>query len=387
MIVNPDIEGDIPEEVYTFFRNLDNAVENGNKNAIRNLYEEKFDELTKACYVEGNIIVRPWPSSSLPQVKESFGSELALRLYDFLSNKHLFTYKLLKANSARTTWQNFSDLLRSLPNSSCDLPLSLIWDIFDEFIFQLTTVYQKQYFSEGEWSIPQVFNLLDEVVEKTDVLKSLSDTSTAEELTNNENLSFFSGFYAIITKAKVNVLLGDYYASLSVLTPLNIYKPEKNALQRSGSAALSLFYYIGVSYLMLHRYLDAYHCFMKCMKIKNATAKFAESVRLDAGYMLVCACVLGGIYLPNINMYLQTKKSTFDDDKETLKSGSVDRFGDVFERHSPKFLSVPAAGAQKGKVKGVDGKLLQQRMFNRAVQQQQHVIKMRGYFGVYQNTK
>lgn len=88
--------------------------------------------------------------------------------------------------------------------------------------------------------------------------------------------------------------------------------------------------------------------------------------------------------LSNIRSYIDTRKaSTFEDDKELLRSGDEDSFREVFDRCSPKFFTIPPLSSN---VKGTEGKELQARMFRRAVQQQQPIIKLRGYFGVYQNT-
>lgn len=386
MTTNPDIETDIPQEVLDFFRDLNRAVETHSTNTLHDLYESQFDMLSKEFYLlptQGQS--RPWPSLRLKQVTDLLRNKHAELLYSFLYYKHLFTDKGVKLQDAKQSWITFTELLTAIPNFSTEIPTWMMWDMLDEFTFQMTVVYQKRFSGRTEWSVTEVFRLLDSVIAASCVEEKLNKAETAEELSKPGNTRALIGYFAIITKAKVNVLLGDYYAALSDLTPLDIFNKGRLVLQKVSPAHISLLYHVGFSYLMLNRYEDASNSFRRCVSVKSSGRRFSERVQLDAAYMFVCARVLGGMPISNITSFLDSRKaSTFDDDKESLRSGDEERFREVFERCSPKFLTVPPLSTS---ARGSEGKELQARMFRRAVQQQQEIIKLRGYFGVYQNAK
>lgn len=385
MATNPDIETDIPQEVIDFFHDLNRAVENRNASSLHDLYESQFDMLTKSFYIPAPGQFRPWPSPRIKQVADILRHKQAELLYSFLYYKHLFTDKGVRLQDAKLSWATFTELFNLIRTVSTDIPSWMMWDMLDEFVFQMTVVYQKRYSGRTEWSIPEVFKTLDTIIESSEIEAKIKNPEAVEELTKAGSAKSLIGFFAIITKAKVNVLLGDYYAALSDVKPLDIYHSGRAVLQKVSPAHISLLYHIGFSYLMMNRYEDASNSFRRCLLVKSSGRKFSERVQMDAAYMFVCARVLGGMPISNVTSFLDARKaSTFEDDKESLRSGNEERFCEVFERCSPKFLTVPPLSSS---TRGSEGKELQARMFRRAVQQQQDIIKLRGYFGVYQNAK
>lgn len=386
MATNPDIETDIPQDVVDFLMQLNRAVEIRNTSALHDLYESQFDMLTKSYYIPAPGQSRPWPAIRLDQVKSALRDPNAKLLYNFLYYKHLFTDKNVMQMDAKGSWMNFIDLFTVIYSSdNFPLPTWFLWDILDEFVFQMTVVYQKKIFGRVEWSVAEVLKLLDTLTEACGVLEKLQHPDSAEEVVKSGSTKSLLGFFALISKSKVNVLLGDYYSALSDLKPLDIYNNGRTLLQRVSPAYISLLFHVGFSYLMLSRFEDASNSFRHCLMIKSVGRKFSERVQLDAAYMFVCARVLGGMPITNVSSFLDIRKAfSFDDDKESLRAGDEERFREVFDRSSPKFITVPS---NPPTVRTSEGKELQARMFRRAVQQQQEIIKLRGYFGVYQNAK
>lgn len=386
MATNPDLETDIPQEVLDFLHNLNTAIESRNPGMLHDLYESQFEMLTKNYYIPSPGQFRPWPPLRLSKVSNVLRDGNAQLIYTFLYYKHLFTDKNVQQLDAKTSWENFTKLFTVIHTSdNFPLPNWLVWDIMDEFVFQMTVVYQKRIYGRVEWSVTEVFKLLATLSEVSGALEKLQQPETAEEIVKSGNTKCLLGFFAIISKAKVNVLLGDYYSALSDLSPLDIFNNGRAVLQKVTPALISLLFHVGFSYLMLSRFEDASNSFRRCLTIKCIGRKFSERVQLDAAYMFVCARVLGGMPISNVTSFLDSRKAaSFDDDKESLRVGDEERFREVFDRCSPKFLTVPPLSAG---VRSSEGKELQARMFRRAVQQQQEIIKLRGYFGVYQNAK
>lgn len=77
MTTNPDIESDIPQEIYQFFRQLNKAVQQRDTSSLHNLYENKFETLTKDFYTIAPGQVRNWPSLRLKQVSGEFKNRCA----------------------------------------------------------------------------------------------------------------------------------------------------------------------------------------------------------------------------------------------------------------------------------------------------------------------
>lgn len=386
MATNPDIETDIPRDVYGFFRDLSRAVERRDAGAMHNLYEVQFDTLTKNYYIVGHGQFRSWPALRLEQVSSCFrGNKMAELVYSFLFYKHLFTgNSSIKPSDAEGSWKMYSELFPLL--NSYELPSWMLWDMFDEFLYQMTVVYQKVFTSEGVWSMPEVMRLLNDVVERSRLRETMEQPERLDEILKGQSTGALSGFYAIATKSKLDVLLGDYYSALRDLEPLDVYNKGRTVLSRVQPAAVSIYYHIGFSYLMIHRFEDASNAFRRCVQTKLNGRRFSERVQQDAAYMFVCARVLGGMPITNMSSHFDHRRQiTFEDDRESLRIGDEERFRDVFDRCSPKFLTVPPSDGSP--VKGTEGRELQARMFRRAVQQQQDIIKLRGYFKVYQNTK
>lgn len=386
MTTNPDIESDIPHEVYSFFRALNKAVDSWDTSLLHELYENQFPILTQNFYMEGSAQFRPWPSLRIKAVSDCFKNRTAELLYAFLRFKHLFTDRHVNLMDAKSSWDTFNNLFTDLSSGSCDVPNWLLWDIFDEFLFQMTVVYQKRYAGRAEWSVAEAMQLLERVVAESDIKKILQGENLEEiSRPGAKHAQWMCGFFGIITIAKINVLLGDYNSALNVLKPLDIYGRGRSILMAVAPAYVSLFYHMGFSYLMLRRYADASRVFRLSLSPKVGNRKFSEKIQMDCVYMHIVSCILGGMQPDNLSWMMDSKKnSTFEDDRELLAGGDEERFREVFDRCSPKFLAVPPITTSV--YKGTEGKELQARLFRRAVKQQEDIIKLRGYFGVYQTT-
>lgn len=83
------------------------------------------------------------------------------------------------------------------------------------------------------------------------------------------------GFFAALTKTKIHVLLGDYYAALAELEPYDIFNKSRSLLQKVAPANISLLYHVGFSYLMLRRYEDASNNFRRCFTTGVKGRKFS----------------------------------------------------------------------------------------------------------------
>lgn len=72
-------------------------------------------------------------------------------------------------------------------------------------------------------------------------------------------LYYHLGYFSILGLLRVHVLLGDYTLALQMLDGIDLNK--KALFTRVTAAHVSVYYYVGFSYLMLGRYPDAIRAF------------------------------------------------------------------------------------------------------------------------------
>ncbi|CUI15250.1 Hypothetical protein, putative [Bodo saltans] len=410
---NPDAaDAGVPPEVIEFIVNLDKTVrEYGD---IADYVYKNHSETGRTCGFGVDISVKPvvfrhWPWDDAKEISELKLNPKTRLLYKFLCCKHAFQDRSVERNptAAARAWAVFSDMSSMLlATDSGDLPNSLIWEVFDELMFQLSIVYQKRMLKKKDvrevWSISNVTKKLKAIVESSGILKVLENVKagtvapeailcqSVTEIQHPElaprHQALAAGLFSIITLFRLDVLLADYSSALARVEVLSV--PVHGRAYFSGVASenatpahVSLFYNIGFCYLMLRRYVDAANSFRTCLAVKTGRG-FAERIQIDSASLYSIATILGGFQGEDIGNFLYERhRGNFDDEFRQLSSGQHEKFREVFSRSSPKFISIPAAGAFAEGVAS-ESKDLQTHMFMREVMQQLHSVALRGYFQV-----
>lgn len=410
---NPDaVDAGVFPEVIEFLRGLDKAVRD--EEEMLDYMGKNQHSVAQACGFGVDATVKPivyrhWPWPDAKEIVELKLSEKTTLLYKFLCCKHAFGDRNVERNpnAAARAWAVFEEISAMLlRNDNSDLPNALIWEFFDELMFQLSLVYQKRMLKKNTrdlWTISNVTKRLKAVVDGSGILKVLEGVvkgaiapeailcvSVAElqhpELASRHQ-AHAAGLFAIVTLFRLDVLLADFSSALRRLECLSIptcgraYFSGVGA-ESSTAAHISLFYNIGFCYVMMRRYVDAAGAFRTCLAVK-AGRSFAERIQIDSASLYSIATVLGGFQGEDVGNFLHERhRGNFDDELRQLSSGQHEKFREVFSRSSPKFISIPLAGSFNDGVAS-ESKELQTHMFMREVMQQLHAVALRGYFQVY----
>jgi translation initiation factor 3 subunit L len=265
-----------------------------------------------------------------------------------------------------------------------DLPNNWIWDIFDECLYQLSSVSQRPSLKNAKpdvWNAKQLMLALEQLVQNSKVLDDLKMEDGSWPKSGWRHQSLVSGLFAIVSLSRLDVLLGDFSGALRRLEPLDLSRRGKRPFHLDPAAHITLNYNVGFCYLMMRRYVDAMRSFRRCVAVPANNRQFSSKIQSDAATMYTMTAILGG--LPHDDLLSYVKTSHFNDEVLALHAGDENLYRDIFTRCSPKFLFL--CGDQLRQWNGAEGKDLQTKMFMREVKQQLRGVKLRGYLEVYQS--
>lgn len=409
---NPDLDKGANEEVIDYILKLDRAIKSGDaavdEDSLQFLYERRFRQLTdelKYGYDSNGKVFRSWPWIDDPKIQAlTHLHPKTLALYSFQCCKFLFTDKHAVALSATRAWDTFCSMVDVLLAPAEVRPTAasysngIMWDIFDEMVFQLSQVYQKRLNKKKDvqkvWNVATVCEKLQTVVEQAGTLEDLKQVASGVippsillSPTNNHQRSA-AGLFSIITLMRVDVLLGDFQGALRRLEPLSVPIFGRRyfggeGVEGAAPAHIALYYHIGFCYLMLRRYEDAANNFRVCLAVKAKSRRYSDKVQAEAASLYSIVCILANIPMEDVGGLIDDRlRANFEDEVRQLAAGQHEKFREVFSRTSPKFLTIPIAGTFADNTVQ-EGKEVQTRMFMREVMQHIHIIALRGYFHVY----
>lgn len=325
-------------------------------------------------------------------------------VYKFIWAKHEFTNRYIKPTVANQSWNHFGEILRMLTSKNAgDLPNSLVFDVFDEFCFQLSRVYQFRLTEKkGDmWQLADVNAQLNKVISSSEIAKALAEVNTGARpaasilgTDGDEHQALAAGLFALVALVRVEVLLGHFENALRLLEPLHIPLYGKALFDGCPAAAVALNYYIGVCYLMMRRYSDATRYFFRSIKVEVRNRRFSEDLQLDAASLCQISALLGGApfdKVPNhFNNRVVARRGMKDpvtrlrDEGHEISLGNLNAFREIFDKSAPKFIAISQSTDKTlTELKGDEGKELQKSLFLRQVAQHANNIKLRVYFKVY----
>lgn len=113
-------------------------------------------------------------------------------------------------------------------------------------------------------------NFLQAMVNKSGVLNELErDGGTDLVRTDGfrpgeSNVLRVLGYFSMIGLLRLHALIGDYAGALRVLAPFNIHEPRTLFARKIPGAFITLFYYVGFSYLMMRRSVPMKYPIKQC---------------------------------------------------------------------------------------------------------------------------
>eukprot|EP01097_Dermamoeba_algensis_P006066 TRINITY_DN3824_c0_g1_i1.p1 TRINITY_DN3824_c0_g1~~TRINITY_DN3824_c0_g1_i1.p1 ORF type:complete len:571 (-),score=87.04 TRINITY_DN3824_c0_g1_i1:137-1804(-) len=253
---------------------------------------ETFYKLSEVFYNN-----RSWPSFEEVSVFLGQTDILFQLLYKELFFRHVYSRRnVLTVEHRIESWNNYCQLFNYILNADIQTPVELpnqwIWDIVDEFIYQFQSFCQFRSklknikddalavlkANPNAWNVHTVLNYLNSLINKSNILNFLEnekkDSVGETDSTDFSSRTFFRmiGYFSIVSLCRVHCLLGDYFMALKTLDPIDLNK--RGLFTRVTTCYISLYYYMGFSYLMSRRYVDSIRTFSNILLYINRTKQY-----------------------------------------------------------------------------------------------------------------
>ncbi|KAH3763294.1 eukaryotic translation initiation factor 3 subunit L [Pelomyxa schiedti] len=397
----------VPDKVRDFLGKLQRAIDARDAAATMALYDERYTH-----YTEKFFWTRPWPSfDSVSVFLPRPDDDLFRTLYKELYFRHIYGKVQRNAKKQPTidqrldSWTNFVDLFNIIlvkDISSVQLPAQWVWDILDEFIYQVQAFAQYRANLTGKseeeinalkkdpqvWSICTAMKILHSLVKKNQELLGKSVQTTPESSETRSIYSYFSEF-ATVQLCRLHCILGDYHRSLLSLEPLHLQQkfPQSQVL----SCYTTQQYYIGFSCLMLRRYVDAVKSFGAILRY-TARAKpyHPKSYQQDSiskkNEQLYALLALSITLCPlRVDNHVhQTLNDKYGDKLTKLQHGDETCFEEVFTFSCPKFITAAQPDYDaRGTNLFAEPLKLQRGLFMNEVRHQLKILQIRSYLRLY----
>ncbi|KAK8192557.1 hypothetical protein M8818_007727 [Zalaria obscura] len=192
------------------------------------------------------------------------------------------------------------------------------WEVIDEFIYQFNSFCSHRqrvaFKADNEeeimvlrenpntWGCYSVLNVLYSLIQRSQISEQLAARKRGEDGAlyageyGNRPLYQMLGYFSIVGLLRVHCLLGDFSLAIKTLDDIELNK--KAMFARVMAAHFSTYYYVGFSYMMMHRYADAIRMFTHILIYISRTKNFQKNAQYDAitkkadqMYALVAICV------------------------------------------------------------------------------------------------
>jgi len=274
------------------------------------------------------------------------------------------------------SYDSYCNLFHYILNSDGPVDLEVpnyywAWEVIDEFIYQFNSfcayrqkVALKQDNDEdaqilrenpNTWGCYSVLNVLYSLIQRSQIQEQLEARKRGEDPAayageyGNRPLYQMLGYFSLVGLLRVHCLLGDFSMALKTLD--NIELNKKSMFARVMAAQFSTYYYVGFSYMMMHRYTDAIRMFTHILIYISRTKNFQKNAQYDSiakksdqMYALVAICVaLNPTRLDDtVHSALREK---YGEQFARMQLGgpeSLPIFEELFRQACPRFISPTA---------------------------------------------
>lgn len=236
------------------------------------------------------------------------------------------------------------------------------------------------------WKVQTVLGYLTQFVERSNIAKLLaSQRNPRARMPVLEALGYFS----LIGLCRLQCLLSDYRMAVDVLAPIDV--DNKRALFTGVTAChITLFYYLGFSYLMMRRYADAISVFSTILLAhrasKDRTASFADDQIMNKYDKILALTAVAVSLGPGQRVDEQVKQmlnAKYSDKIQMMSSRNAAVFEDLFNYACPKFIAPAAPDFTTLSDRHQDAFQLQLKLFLREVREQTLLPTVRSYLKLY----
>lgn len=243
------------------------------------------------------------------------------------------------------------------------------WDVIDEFIYQFNSFSsyrlrlarqprdneeERQILKENPntWGCYSVLNVLYSLIQRSQIAEQLAAMKRNEDPMavageyGSKNLYRMLGYFSIIGLLRVHCLLGDFSLALKTLDDIELNK--KAMFARVMAAHFTTYYYVGFSYMMMHRYADAIRMFSHILVYVSRTKNFQKNAQYDSitkknDQMLALIAICVAFHPTRLDDTIHTAlREKYGDQLLKLQRGGPDSlpiFEELFKAACPKFIS------------------------------------------------
>ncbi|KAG4302160.1 hypothetical protein PCK1_001432 [Pneumocystis canis] len=360
------LESTIPDTVRGFITYFHNAIFQNNIYELHNCYENLYSKLSEQYYKNTS-----WPDAETISPLVNDDSNFII-FYRELYFRHIYAKLQPTIEQRFQSYDNYCDLFNFILNSevpvNLELPSHWAWDIVDEFIYQFQAFcnYKNRLSKRSEdeihelrenpqiWSTYSVLNVLYSLIQKSKINEQLIEIKNGRDPNKvagefgSQNLYRMLGYFSIIGLLRVHCLLGDF--TLALKTMDNIGLNKKGFFGWGGNLTLTFtaYYYVGFSYMMLHRYIDAIKAFSHVLFISRTKLYQNRSVQYDhitkkgdQMYALLAMCIALCPIRIDDNLHILLKEKYGEELLKMQRGGPecIPVFTELFSYACPKFIS------------------------------------------------
>jgi len=300
----------------------------------------------------------------------------------------------------------FDMFLDGALTSELQLPMEWINDIVDEFLYQFQDFcqYRTKLKSKSAadidllenntnvWKVHTVLGYLTSFVERSNITEILGKQRAAVgggQLGARMVVLEALGYFSLVGLCRLQCLISDYRFAARVLEPIDI--DDRRALFTSVTAChITLFYYLGFSYLMMRRYADAINVFSTILLAhrgsRDRTACFADDQIMNKFDKILALTAIAVSLGPGQHVDEQVKQllnDKYSDKIALMAKRDVDCFESIFNYACPKFITPASPDFKDLTNHHQDAYQLQLQWFLREVKQQTLLPKIRSFLKLY----
>lgn len=400
----------IPDAVDHFLGLMLSGLQNRNIQEVHKLYEDTFNKLTDKYYKNTK-----WPSAEAVKAQVS-DSPLFVILYKELYYRHIYSKLTVTYADRKGSWENYCMLLDLIVEDlsageglSVGLPAQWIWDVLDEFVYHYQTycnfrnkaikIQRDREVNEIKenpdvFDTTKVLTYLHQVIKNSQIKAYLADPSNAAGRTDgpfqDESVRWL-GYFATMQLLRMHSLLGDYHLAMQTISCIDFHE-EVPLFYKIPACHVTLYYYMGFSYLMMRRYVDSIRTFSDILVFLSKTSGVntlsyqydAMAKKQDQMYALL---LIGLSLSPrpvdeSLDKHIREKYAT---QQARLQRGEELCFEELFSYACPKFISAspPNMDAAADTLDVNEAHNRQRNALLQEVKQQQFLPRIGSYMKLY----
>ncbi|EEY66690.1 eukaryotic translation initiation factor 3 subunit E-interacting protein, putative [Phytophthora infestans T30-4] len=400
----------LPETVKSWFSHMYTHLISGNVAEMARLYDREFHNLTNNYFKQAS-----WPE---PSAVESLVDEdpTFLLLYKQIYFRHLFSRLQPGMDMKVASWETYVAIFDGVLDGSLELealPSQWVFDIVGEFVYQYQSYcqFRAKVATKGEqeiasysenlfiWDTSKVLGYLHALVRHSKIVEILKEE---EGVRVPSEVVKELGYFSLITLARAHVLFGDYYTSLKLLEPIDLFnkssrgeaKTTAQIHEKSPGCHVSVFYHMGFAQLMLEDFAAAIRSFstiiLQVNRNRNYYSRFADYEQLHKLTEKAMALLAIALFLcpgQRVNDQIHSLiREKYGDKQSKLQKGDISALTELFGFSCPKFILPAVAVEGEGPVnRSAEASQRQQKAFNDMVTRQQHIPAVRSYIKLYRS--